>query len=192
MKKVLMILALMLLMLSLGGCGSDGGDGYSYEEISAITKEKVLSVAGKWSVSQGLSATDGLTLTELEQDEEDGSWAIGYIGNNYIDVCSWNIDEECYIAGTIYDSGEIELYSFNFVGTDNISGVYTYSTDGGDTFFESVAFTRYRTSTSNLASVKAINVDELKNARKVSIVSANEKDKKAIMKLQNFVKKFKK
>lgn len=192
MKKVLMILALMLLMLSLGGCGSDGGDGYSYEEISAITKEKVLSVAGKWSVSQGLSATDGLTLTELEQDEEDGSWAIGYIGNNYIDVCVWNIDEECYIAEKVYESSEIELYAFNFVGTDNISGVYVYSTDGGDTFSESVAFTGYRTSTSNLANVKAINVDELKNARKVSIVSANEKDKKAIMKLQNFVKKFKK
>lgn len=192
MKKVLMILAGMLLMLSFGGCGSDGGDGYSYEEISAITKEKALSVAGIWSVSQGLSTTDSLTLTDLEQDEEDGIWAIGYIGNNYVDVCSWSIDDECYIAGTIYDSGELELYAFNFVGTDNISGVYTYSTDNGDTISEGVAFTGYRTSTSNLASVKTINIDELKNAKRLSIVSANEKDKKAIMKLQNFVKKLKK
>ena len=65
MKKVLMILAGMLLMLSFGGCGPEG-DNYSYEEISAITKEKVLSVAGIWSVSQGLSTTESLTLTDLE------------------------------------------------------------------------------------------------------------------------------
>lgn len=160
-KKILKAFFVMLIMaIGFSGCvGSDEGDN--------ITKEKAQDMVGIWNITVNIDGTNvskNLILEDVGENEDDNTWAAVGVGLNYVDMAWYDTEDECYYAGTYYEDGSIDGYTFqNISENDTISGNYIYI-DENENAYGTYLFTGYRASVAgSVRSMKNINKIEIKS-----------------------------